>query len=120
MMQNKGQSSFEMLIGAVVIIALAVFILNNYLTLSDSTIALSIMKVETIKELNKQPELITLDKITFTEKLAEKEITFDIILNPAVDPPVALDLSQAVTIIQDKTKYENVEIKINGIVIPTP
>ena len=119
-MRNKGQSSFEMLIGAVVIIALAIFILNNYLSLSDSTIALSIMKVETIKELNKKPELITLDKITFTENIAIKEITFDILLNPATNPPIDLDLNSAIQIVQNKTKYENVEIKINNTLIPTP
>ena len=117
-MYNKGQSSFEMLIGAVVIMALAIFILNNYLSLSDSTVALSIMKVEAIKELSKKSELVTLDKITFTEDLATKVITFDIITNPATTPPIDLDLNQAINIVETKTKFTDVELKINGIIIP--
>lgn len=119
-MNNCGQSSFEMLIGAVVIMSLAVFILTNYISLSDSTTALSIMKIETIKELSKKPELITLDKITFTEDTATKTITFDILLNPVKNPPIDLDLNSAIQTVQNKTKYNNVEIKINNTLIPTP
>ena len=102
---QKGQSSFEMLTIALVLMGLTIFILTNYFSLSDSLTALGIMKIETIKELNEQKELYFIERITFKEFTNEPErIDFQIITNNPEDLNQSdLDFANAIAIISNNT-----------------
>ncbi len=109
---NKGQTSFEMLLVAVLSIGIAIFVLGSYIEFGDATTALTIMKAEVLEKLQDKEEVYVIQKIDFSE--AGNTITFNITTKPSDIVAGDLDLSEAVNRIKKRTKYDSVIININA------
>ena len=118
-MNNKGQGAIELMLLSVVILVLAVLVLGMFLNFNDSTIAVSILKAETINELDSNyNQAFWIKSIDFEESMTGKEIVFDIIISPNTTPAnetsITANLNSKVPkLILGKTKYTSV--KINSV-----
>ena len=91
MKQKKGQVSIETLLLAGIIIMMAISVLGYYTRIMDSTTAIEVVRVETIKQLDaveKQYYIIDIDnKLTNgCARNASSEACFCIMLDPADSP----------------------------------
>ncbi len=110
-LNRKGQTSFEAILIAVLVIAMSAFVLGNYFELKDSTTALSLLKIDLVNELNKEPEYYQINNIEFVET-GPTAIDFVVYTEPgdlALEVAVIDDLKQKIA---SETKYEEANITI--------
>ena len=106
-MNKKGQTAFETLFLAIVIISAAIIIISIHTSINDETIALSTARAETNKQLAMQNENIQINQITI------KKNNLDAILTISLSNTINLDEETIENKIIEATKFKNVGIIIN-------
>jgi len=112
---QKGQSSFEVIMVTLTVVAISTFILGNFFQLSDQTMALAILKADVIEQLDKNQEFYVLKKINYAQD-TDKEIDFELIIVDDTinqNPICFMDLNSAANKIFNNTKYNDIEIFVS-------
>jgi len=114
--ENKGQASFEVMMVAVVVIALTIFLLTYFFNVFDSTTALTITKLDAIEKINALDSFHEIKKISFTELADGKTISLTIIVEPKILPQENFDdtnFNDTKSKISNQTKYTIVTISVD-------
>jgi uncharacterized protein (UPF0333 family) len=111
LLNSKGQNSFETILVTLLIISIASFVLWHFLSLSDSTTALIILKDDAIKKFYSLNENYSILRIEFYE--SENQISFNILTEPNSLSTDQIDFSDTISKIINVTKYSSVSITIN-------
>jgi len=112
---KKGQSSFETLMVALMVLVTATFILGGFFDLGDQTFALAILKADVMKQIDKNENFYVLKKIYY-EQQNENTIEFDVIVvddSINQNPKCYLNLDSAGDKITTRTKFTNTKIYVN-------
>jgi len=112
---QKGQSSFEVIMVTLTVVAISTFILGNFFQLNDQTMALAILKADVMEQLDKNQDFYVLKKIYYAQD-SDKEIDFQlVIVDDSTDPKgmCYMDLNSAANRILNNTKYNDVEIFVS-------
>ena len=104
-LRERGQASFEMILVTAVIFILIIIILNNYVEVQDSTVAVSILKARTLEKLGAEDGFYYIEKIDSLED--EGGISLTIAIRPAPPP---LDFAEIENEIAANTKYETATV----------
>ena len=117
-LKNKGQVSFEVLLITAIIFAMVIWVSSYYLQIRDSTLALQLTKIHTIKQIEAADGKFTISNMDFREDLGDNTIvTMEIGIEPSTTAwDCATEFYHTVLCNQiiDETKYETVTIKLNG------
>jgi len=112
-LNNKGQSSFEILLIAAVIIILSMTVVSKFFSISDSFTAMAILKDACLEKISSSDvkEFHAIQKIDYSVPAAGK-IEMIVYFNPAFVPPsnCPFSVSEVSSLIQSKTKYSTVTI----------
>ena len=103
----KGQVAFESLFLMLVVLSASIAITSIYLQTHQDTIALSITKEETVKQLAAMDSYVILKKLDL-KKTSSTDINIDVYLEPSVQ----IDTSSIKTKILSKTSYTNLNINL--------
>ncbi|MBN1941277.1 MAG: hypothetical protein JW772_03790 [Candidatus Diapherotrites archaeon] len=112
--KRKGQTSFEALFIAMVILILAVTITNYYTTIKDETVAMGLLKTNTLKALNAGNSVVMIKNIEFDED--PNTSTINLYINTIPESGITCDLINAASsrqLILDAGAYTTVNIRIN-------
>ncbi len=103
----KGQVAFESLFIMLVVISAGIAITSIYLQSHDESIALTITKEETVKQLSAKDSFSVIQKLDLN-KISSSELTIDIYLSPKT----TLDIDAIKSKILSKTTYTTLNINI--------
>lgn len=106
-MNKKGQTAFETLFLAVVVISSAILIVSLYTSISDDTIALSTARAETTRQLSMMTENIQIEKISLQKSGLSATINIDL------TKATALNETEIQNKIKSATKFTDVTITIS-------
>lgn len=115
LMVVRGQVSLEILIIAVIALLFSIGILSYYTQISDSTMALYLLDVHTIKAIDSADEVFVKERIDYRADPATSTLTLclftrnengNALLSPA-------DTASIETLIQARTKFSNVTLLEN-------
>ncbi len=102
-MNKKGQTGFEVLLIALIIISLSTLIAAEYLETHQDTMAVIITRTELIKQLSEQEIQVYIESITLKSEVSPQEI--EVILSPKININTTIieDEIKAKTNLQDIT-----------------
>ena len=106
---SSGQVSIEALLLALIILTMSIAVLSYYTSIQNSSTAMELLKAHVLGQLG------GLDGAAFIEKIDYSTSGSAIILNLHVKGTVtrgALDLNGAEDLIEEKTDFEDAEIKL--------
>lgn len=115
-MKHRGQVGIEVVVLVAAIFIIIAMIFGNYFSINDSTIAMVVLKSNTlgrISDLNESYVLISIDFVeTAPTDIAIDVVTIPTISNSEIDPDNTW-IDEVEQKIIDKTKYTNVTIDFN-------
>lgn len=117
---KKGQVGFEILLITAIVFMVVIWISGYYLSIKDSTLAMQLAKVHTIKQISKSEGLYTIQKIDFEENSPTDCLVGVECITLKINVPETgfgcnnLESTELANLVRGNTKYSIVNIVLNG------
>ncbi len=110
-MDGRAQVSVEVLLVALVILAISTSVLSYFFTINDSTTAMQLLKLSVLNKMGELDSFASIEKIDFG--ISGSTITLDLYIKSSETITAAdLDLSDIETLIVKNTKFDFATINL--------